>query len=353
MLNLFRRLSKVHVQRPGRSSFSLSVRSRRRFLALAFSGFAAVSGISVLWTDSLSGAQASTAIAQVGKVRIGFQKSGTVLVSLKAKQTLENLFKARGSSVEWSEFTAGLPMVEALNAGAIDVGYVGEAPPVFAQAANGSTVRYVAYDPLGPGAEGILVHKDSKIKTLADLKGKKIGVQKGSNTHYLTVKALQAGKLKLSDVTISFLKPSDGRAAFERRDIDAWVVWDPFLAAAQSTANGRLLANAKGLAPNLGYYLSTESFTKSQSASLKLILNEIKKEAALIAKNPEGTAKFLSPILGVAQEDLLIAEKRRSHGALPITPAIIDKQQDVADTFTSLDLIPKSIKVKEAVWIWK
>lgn len=326
---------------------------RRRFLALSASVVLGGSTAALIATGLLPGVQPARGNSQFGQVRIGFQKSGTVQISLKTKQTLEKLLKARGGSVEWLEFPAGLPMVEALNAGAIDIAYVGEAPPIFAQAANGSTTRYVAYDPYGPEAEGILVPKDSKIRRLADLKGKKIGVQKGSNAHYLTVKALQSVKLKPSDVTIAFLKPSDGRAAFVRGDIDAWVVWDPFLAAAEASANARLLASAKGLAPNLGYYLSREPFIKAQPATLRLVLNEIRKEAALVSRNPAETAKFLAPQLGLPAPVILRAEKRRKHGALPITPAIIDKQQDVADTFRSLGLIPRAIKVKDAVWVWK
>ena len=192
-----------------------------------------------------------------GTLRIGFQKSATVLFSLKGKGTLEKVFKEKG--VTWSEFPAGLPMVEALNAGAIDVAYVGEAPPVFAQAAKGSTVRYIAYDPYGVEAEGIVVHKDSPIRSIADLKGKKLAVQKGANAHYLAVKAIESVGLKITDVQFSFVKPSDARAAFEKKNVDAWSVWDPYLAAIE-TEGARLITNAKGLAPNRGYYLSSQEF---------------------------------------------------------------------------------------------
>lgn len=324
----------------------------RRVFMVAIGTTLGLGAANIVGGHSLPSALAAAGDSKLGTVRIGYQKSGTVQISLKKKQILEKLFGARGGSVEWLEFTAGLPMVEALNAGAIDIGYVGEAPPIFAQAANGSSSRYVAYDPYGPGAEGILVDRNSPIRSIADLKGKKIGVQKGSNTHYLTIKALQSVKLKPSDVTITFLKPADGRAAFERRDIDAWVVWDPFLAAGEINAKARLLSNAKGLAPNLGYYLSREAFIRNQPAALRLVLTELRKEAAVVSRDPRATAAFLAPQLGLAEEVLLRAETRRKHGVLPITSAVIDKQQDVADTFRELQLIPKPIKVKEAVWRW-
>lgn len=165
----------------------------------------------------------------------------------------------------------------------------------------------MAYDPHGLDAEGIMVQKDSKIKKLSDLRGKKIAVQKGSNAHYLLVKALASAKLAPSDVEIAFLKPSEARAAFERKDVDAWSIWDPYLAAAETLPNARLLTTAKGLAPNWGLDVKV----------------------------------------------LELAERRRKHDALPLNEKVVDKQQDIADTFSELKLIPRPIKVKDAVWIWK
>lgn len=310
-----------------------------------------VSGLQLLQGPSLL-TPAAQAQADNRLVRIGFQKSGTVLLSLKAKRTLESSLKSSGLKVQWSEFPAGLPMVEALNAGAIDFAYVGEAPPIFAQAANGSITRYVAYDPYGPRAEGIVVARKSKISRLADLKGKKIAVQKGSNSHYLLVKALQSAKLSPSQVTITFLKPSDARVAFERGDVDAWSVWDPYLAAAESKAGARLLSDARGLAPNLGYYLASVPFIRNQPTTLRKLLEGIRSEAKIVSANPKATAAFLAPSLGIDAAVLTKAELRRKHDALPINDAIISKQQDVADTFSDLKLIPRPIRVKDAVWRW-
>jgi sulfonate transport system substrate-binding protein len=321
--------------------------------ALRGLGILAVSGAGVLLLQGpVLYSSAAQAQAANKTVRIGFQKSGTVLLSLKAKRILEDALKPSGFSVQWSEFPAGLPMVEALNAGAIDVAYVGEAPPIFAQAANGSISRYVAYDPYGPRAEGILVGSKSAITRLADLKGKKIAVQKGSNSHYLLVKALRSANLSPSQVQIIFLKPSDARVAFERGDVDAWSVWDPYLAAAESKAGARLLTDARGLAPNLGYYLASAPFVKTQPATLRKLLEGIRNEAKVVSANPKATAAFLAPSLGVDVAVLTKAEQRRKHDVLPISDAVIAKQQDVADTFSELGLIPRPIRVKEAVWRW-
>ena len=145
----------------------------------------------------------STALAGVGAsygqdkvVRIGFQKYGK-LVLLKSKGTLEDKLKAVGYKVVWTEFPSGPPLLEALNVGAIDFGNTGEAPPIFAQAA-GAPIQYVAYEPPAPKGEAILVPKDSKLASVADLRGKKVALNKGSNVHYLLVIALEKAGVKYS-----------------------------------------------------------------------------------------------------------------------------------------------------------
>src|SRR3977135_429814 len=171
----------------------------------------------------------STALAGLGAtygqekaVRIGFQKYGK-LVLLKSKGTLEDKLKAAGYKVVWTEFPSGPPLLEALNVGAIDFGNTGEAPPIFAQAA-GAPIRYVAYEPPAPKGEAILVPKDSKIASVADLRGKKVGLNKGSNVHYLLVKALEKAGIKYSEIEPGCIAPADGRDAAERVGVDDWGV---------------------------------------------------------------------------------------------------------------------------------
>ncbi|MDB9468157.1 sulfonate ABC transporter substrate-binding protein [Dolichospermum circinale CS-1225] len=281
-------------------------------------------------------------------IRIGYQKAATILYALKAKGELEKAVKASGSSVTWTEFPAGPPMLEALNAGSIDFGYTGEAPPIFAQAA-GTPFVYVAYDPYGPKAEAIIVHKDSPIKNVADLKGKKVAFAKGANVNYLVVKALEKAGLKYTDIKPTFLAPADGRAAFEGKNVDAWAVWDPYLAAAQKATGARTLTDATGLAPNRGYYLAAKSFVEKNPAALKTVLAGVTKVSDWAKKNPPEVAKLLSPVLGIDAAVLEVAEKRRKYGIFPLTNDVIAKQQEIADTFYKINLIPKKIKVKEIV----
>lgn len=292
---------------------------------------------------------ASSAVTSTTTVRVGFQKAASILSLLKSKGLLEKAFAPSGVSVTWAEFPAGQPLLEALNAGSIDFGYTGEAPPIFAQA-TGVPVRYVAYDPWGPKGEAIVVPKDSPIQSLADLKGKKVGVAKGSNTQYLLVSALQSVGLKFEDVEVKFLKPADARAAFERKDIDAWSIWDPYLAVAEEQANARVLTDATGLAPNLGYYLASQSFVEKSPEALKIVLDEVKKESEWAQGNPAEVAKFLASGLGIDAAILEKAEKRRKYDVRPLTPDVISGQQKIADTFQTIKLIPKPIKIEDAVW---
>ena len=213
----------------------------------------------------------STALAGVGAsygqdkvVRIGFQKYGK-LVLLKSKGTLEEKLKAAGYRVVWTEFPSGPPLLEALNVGAIDFGNAGEAPPIFAQAAGAPLIQYVAYEPPAPQGEAILVPKDSPLKSVADLRGKKVALNKGSNVHYLLVKALEKAGVKYSEIQPVFLAPADARAAFERGAVDAWVIWDPFLAAAEAATGARTLSDGTGIVSNYQFYFSSKKFLESNS----------------------------------------------------------------------------------------
>jgi sulfonate transport system substrate-binding protein len=178
-------------------------------------------------------------------VRIGYQKYGT-LVLLKGKGLLEEKLEKIGYTVTWTEFPAGPQLLEALNVGAVDFGTTGETPPIFAQAA-GAPLIYIAHEPPAARGEAILVPKDSPIKTVADLKGKTVTLNKGSNVHYLLVKALEEAGLRYSDIKTSFLPPADARAAFEQGAVDAWVIWDPFQAAAEVAIEARELRNGEAL----------------------------------------------------------------------------------------------------------
>ena len=295
----------------------------------------------------------SIALAGVGAsygqdkvVRIGFQKYGK-LVLLKSKGTLEDKLKVAGYKVVWTEFPSGPPLLEALNVGAIDFGNTGEAPPIFAQAA-GAPIQYVAYEPPAPKGEAILVPKDSRLTSVADLRGKKIALNKGSNVHYLLVKALEKAGVKYSEVEPVFLAPADARAAFERGAVDAWVIWDPFQAAAEAATGARTLADGTSVVSNYQFYFSSKKFVESDSGIVDLVLAELREVDDWAKGDIHAVANQLAPAIGLPVDVVEVALKRQSYGIKPITDSVIADQQQVADTFFALGLLPKQIKISDA-----
>ena len=281
-------------------------------------------------------------------LRIGFQKSASALTLIKARGTLEKRFSPGGIDVKWIEFPAGPQMLEGLNVGAIDIGYVGEAPPIFAQAAGADFV-YVGYEGASPRAESLLVQKDSPIKKVADIKDKKIALNKGSNVHYFLVKLLEKHGLKYSDIQPVFLAPADARAAFDRGSVDAWVIWDPYAAAAEKQIGARVLADATGVVKNYGYFLADRTFATKSAPLLRQLFEELQRQGEWINQNHSEAAKQVAPLQGVEAD---IVEKTLRHFSnvfKPITDSVLSEQQQLGDVFFDLKLIPKAIRVKDAV----
>ena len=286
--------------------------------------------------------------AQAETLRIGYQKYGT-LVLLKAKGTLEKRLAEQGVEVSWTEFPGGPQLLEGLNVGSVDFGVTGETPPVFAQAA-GANLLYVAYEPPAPSSEAILVPKGSSLQSVAELKGKKVALNKGSNVHYLLVRALEDAGLKYSDITPIYLPPADARAAFERGSVDAWVIWDPFLAAAENQLQARSLRNGQGLVDNHQFYLATKPYAEQHPQVLNTLIEEVRAVGEDSKADPAAVTEQVAPLLGLSKDITAVAVKRQGYGAQPLTPAVVAAQQKIADTFTTLKLIPKSLSIKDVIW---
>ncbi len=277
--------------------------------------------------------------------RIGHQKGW--LSILKGRGTLEKRLAPLGVKVSWTEFTAGPVQLEALNVGSIDFGDVGEAPPIFAQAA-GAPLVYAGTTVPRPHNEAVLLPKGSPVKAVAELKGKKVALNKGSNVHYFLVKLLEKHGLKYSDVQVVFLPPADARAAFERGAVDAWVIWDPFLSAAIKTLEARVLADAQGVANNRSYYFTSRDFAAKNTDVLKIALEEVAAIDAWAAKNKADAAAELSKVLGLERSIVERYVGNLRFGQVPVTSDILAEQQAIADTFFELKLIPKKLNLRHA-----
>lgn len=293
-------------------------------------------------------ASAQTAAGTPKELRIGYQKYGT-LVILKARGTLEKRLAEKGVAVKWTEFPFGPPLLEAINVGSIDVGTTGEAPPIFAQAA-GADLVYIGNEPPAPSAEALIVPKDSPVRSVADLKGKKIAVRKGSNANFLLVKLIENAGLKFSDVEVAYLPPADARAAFESGRVDAWAIWDPFLAAAEKQLNARVVADGKGAVANHQFYLAARAYAEKHPEIVHILLDEIDKIDQWGRQNPKEVAKFIAPLIGIDLPIIDVAAHRLTYGVKPVTPEVIAAQQKIADKFYELKLVPKHVKVSDATW---
>lgn len=280
-------------------------------------------------------------------LNIGFQKYG-ILPIVKAQGALEAALKAQGVEVKWVEFPAGPQLLEGLNVGSVVFGEAGEAPPIFAQAANSNLV-YVANQPAAPLGEALIVQKDSQIKTVDDLKGKRIALNKGSNVHYLLLKLLEKHQLSLADIEVVYLPPSDARAAFERGSVDAWVIWDPFLAAAKHQIGARTLATGENLVSNHQFYLADRQFATQHPEILNTVVNTLNTTTQWVKNNESDAAQLLQQPTGLELEVLNQSIRRMGFGVSPISPEVAKQQQYVADAFYQQKLIPKRIDIQTAI----
>ncbi len=193
---------------------------KRALLRVLATGAASVGIFSPLaLIPSAQAATKNAADVPLTQLRIGYQKSAVNLVIAKQLGWLEKRLPA--TKVSWLEFPAGPQLLEALSVGSLEFGLTGDAPPVFAQAA-GKDLVYVGAEPPKPDSSAILTQADSPLRTLADLKGRKVALQKGSSAHYLLVRAVEKAGLQWSDIQPIYLTPADARAAFERKSVDAW-----------------------------------------------------------------------------------------------------------------------------------
>jgi len=291
----------------------------------------------------LCAGQATAQVAERGSLRIGYQKSSVLITVLKAKGTLEPLLAGKGIKVSWHEFSTGLPLLEALNLGNVDFSAdVADTVPVFAQAA-GAQITYVAQEAPSPTAQAIVVRADSPIRQVSDLKGRKVGVAKAAGGHYLLIAALEKAGLSFKDIEPAYLTPADGRAAFEKGAIDAWVVWDPFLSAAKVQSQARVLSVASDTASYQRYYLASDVYAKANPDVLRLIYQELQKAGVWVKKSPKEAAALLAGVWGLDASIVEQANAHRSYKVRAVTSTGLAEQQKIADAFLSEKLLPKRV----------
>jgi sulfonate transport system substrate-binding protein len=296
----------------------------------------------VALTTASAGARAEDTL------RIGFQRSSTLITLLKVNGELEKALDPLGVKITWHEFTSGLPILESLNVGNIDFSAdVADTVPIFAQAARAKIV-YVAEEAASPGAQAIVVAASSPIQAVADLKGKKVAVTKGAGSHYLLLAALTRNGLTFKDIKPAYLSAADGRAALVSGNVDAWVAWDPFLSSAQRASGVRIVADGEGLASYKRYYLASDAFAAKRADVLTVVFAKLQETGTWVKAHPKEAAEILAPQWKIDAETIEQANARRTYRVGRIAPDSLSEQQRIADAFQAEGLIPVKVDASTA-----
>jgi sigma-54-specific transcriptional regulator len=287
--------------------------------------------------------RASTTTVRIGCLRFG------PLVAVRLAGALARRWAEQGIEIEWTSFPTGPSLIEAMRAGRLDVGMVSETSSIVGQAAAVPLV-YLAAEPPAPDDAVILVHRDSPIRQVADLKGKTVALNRNTNSDYLVLRALEEAHLDYDDVTVT--QPSDrARAAFEHHEVDAWAMWNRLSAPLAPTNDARVLRDGNGLAGNLICYVGTRSFSDAHPELVTDLVDEIARMGRWMNQDPAAAAELLAPEVGSAPAVLAATLARRRFGARPFDASTLAGHQAVADTLLRARRISRPVAVAEAQWV--
>ncbi len=285
--------------------------------------------------------------ADARTLRVGLQKGEPVLIATKAGKDLEARLGPKGISVEWIEFQFGPPMLEAMRVGSIDVGAVGDTPPIFAQAAHGDLL-YIAANRGAP--QSILLPAGSKIQALADLKGKKLAFGRGSSAHNFALMVLEKAGLRYDEIEPVYLGPADAGAAFERGAIDAWSIWEPYASLFANRPGVRTLTSNKDIGEQFAFIMANGPFVRANPTLTATVVEVLTASAEKARVHHEAVAALLAGATGIQTDVWTHALVKDPFQVLPMNDDLARSQQKVADRFRALGLVPVDIKVSDIVW---
>ena len=282
-------------------------------------------------------------------IRLSYQLSSALLLILREHRTLEDRLASAGFDIEWSRFSS-----DTMRMGAGDLhSDVAEAVPLFTTPANPALTLYAAEGP-SPQAVALVVHDDSPIHALADLRGRTIGTSKGSASHCLLVRTLDRAGLSLSDVHPVFLAAPDGAAAFQTGHIDAWATYDPFLAMTESNARIRVLADGAAAAMRYDrYYLVNADFAKAHPQIVQVVFDGLQQAAAWIHDQPDDANSLLARLWGdVPLETVRRVNRRRVYEVRAIGKLDVQNLDALDATFVKAGVI-RSPVAASGIPIWQ
>jgi len=309
-------------------SFRFSTASRRQFIVRS----AAAAALPAL---------ALQARAQARPVLKAGDQKGGLRALLEAAGGLDNL----GYDIQWSEFPAAAPLAEALNAGAVDSGPIGDAPLIFALAA-GTRVKAIGANRSDSYGTAVLVRPDSPLRSAADLKGRSVATNRGSIGHYVTLKAITAAGLRPEDVNLRFLAPADAKLALTQGSVDAWATWEPYTALAETSGHARVLASGRNLLPGLSYLAATDAAIAAKRPVLQDFLLRVVRAQQWSYRNVDAFSATLARIIGIPPEAAKLQFERRQQKWVPIDAQVVADQQGTADFYRQVGLIKQALDVK-------
>ena len=283
-------------------------------------------------------------------VSFGYQRSSSLLSALKVEHCLDARLAPLGFVPRWSLFGN---VLDPMNAGSTDFhADVADAVTIFTQAA-GASLTYYATEAPSPHAEALIVHAGSDVRQVADLRGRKVAMGKGSGCHYLVLALLRQAGLRFADITPVYLAPPEAAQAFEQQSVDAWAIWDPFLAITQHRMPVRVVGDGGGGVTGYSrYYMVNTAFAKRRPDVVQAVFEALVEAGQRLRQDPAAAAALLGPLWGdIPAEIVLQVNARRSYDVRPVQPADLAEQQRIADAFLDAGLIPRRLATADVpVW---
>ena len=296
-------------------------------------------------TTASASASSSTDLSSV-TLNVGDQKGTGAEAVLSAAGLLNTLpFK-----VSWSDFTSGPPMLQAMASGSVDIGGVGDAPPVFA-ASGGEAVEIVGARQTNGDQDALLVPKGSPITSISQLKGKKIAYASGSSGNYNLLTVLNKASLTTKDVNLVNLQPADALAAFTSGSVEAWDVWPPYVQQVVAQNGAKVLATGSAYGNPYSFEVASKSAVADpkKAAAIKAYLTILNKGYVWTATHPQQWAAAWAKATGLPLSVMLTAAKTDGTTPVAITDDTTAAENKLVEQFFAAGLIPSKVDMKDFI----
>jgi sulfonate transport system substrate-binding protein len=296
-------------------------------------------------TTASASASSSTDLSSV-TLNVGDQKGTGAEAVLSAAGLLNTLpFK-----VNWSDFTSGPPMLQAMASGSVDIGGVGDAPPVFA-ASGGEAIEIVGARQTNGDQDALLVPKGSPITSISQLKGKKIAYATGSSANYNLLTVLNKASLTTKDVNLVNLQPADALAAFTSGSVEAWDVWPPYVQQVVAQNGAKVIATGSAYGNPYSFEVASKASVADpkKAAAIQAYLTILNKGYVWTATHPQQWAAAWAKATGLPVSVMETAAKIDGTTPVAITDDTTTAEQKLVEQFFAAGLIPDKVDMKDYI----